>query len=178
MASCQIICEQIIGKNYDQAHNFSLTVLLKSFKEPLAKEVIAEFTPYLESVLDAVRKATETCQAIPLPQTYVLPISQENHATGDGYPGFEQLSHEQKIALIEQVIADDIRPYIEMDGGGIQVINLLEDKELIISYEGNCSSCYSAIGTTLAYIQQMIHAKVSPHITVVPDIDPESFSFN
>ena len=68
-----------------------------------------------------------------------------------------------------------MRPYIALDAGGVEVINLLEDKEVIIAYQGSCTSCYSAIGTTLSYIQQVLRAKVHPSLVVVPDIDPQMF---
>ena len=81
-----------------------------------------------------------------------------------------ELTLKKKIAVIEQVLDQDIRPYIALDAGGVTVLNLLNDKELIIGYQGSCTSCYSSIGTTLSYIQQVIRAKVHPTIVVVPDI--------
>jgi NifU-like protein len=56
-----------------------------------------------------------------------------------------------------------------LDAGGVTVVNLINDKELLISYQGACTSCYSSIGATLSYIQQVIRAKIHPDITVVPD---------
>lgn len=64
-----------------------------------------------------------------------------------------------------------MRPYIALDAGGIEVINLIEDKQVIIAYQGSCTSCYSSIGTTLSYIQQTLRAKVHPDLVVIPDMD-------
>ncbi len=87
-----------------------------------------------------------------------------------GYPGWETLSQNQKIALIEEVIARDIRPYIELDAGGVKVLDLINDREVMIAYQGSCTSCFSATGTTLAFIQQVLRGKVHPSLLVVPDL--------
>ena len=81
-----------------------------------------------------------------------------------------ELSLKKKIAVIEEVMDRDIRPYIALDGGGVTVLNLIGDKELSIAYQGSCTSCYSSIGTTLSYIQQVLRAKVHPDIVVVPEM--------
>jgi len=87
-----------------------------------------------------------------------------------GYPGWVDLTIKQKIALIEEVVASDIRPYIELDAGNVQILNLLNDREVIIAYQGSCTSCFSATGTTLSYIQQILRAKLHPELIVIPDL--------
>ncbi len=83
----------------------------------------------------------------------------------------DQFAHEQKLAVIEKVLDEDVRPYIELDEGGIEVQALIHDKELIIGYTGNCTSCYSSIGSTLSTIQQIVQSKVHPDLKVVPNLD-------
>ncbi|MDB6081949.1 MAG: hypothetical protein JWO53_1221, partial [Chlamydiia bacterium] len=86
-----------------------------------------------------------------------------------GYPGFKDLAIKQKIALIEEVIAKEIRPYIELDAGGVAVMNII-DNEVIIAYSGACTSCHSSTGATLSYIQQTLRAMLDPDIVVTPDL--------
>jgi NifU-like protein len=76
----------------------------------------------------------------------------------------------QKLQVLEKVMDQQVRPYIALDGGGVEVINLLNDREVIISYQGNCTSCFSAVGATLSYIQQVVKAKVHPSLVVVPNL--------
>ena len=64
-----------------------------------------------------------------------------------------------------------MRPYIALDAGGVEVLNLVDDHQVLIAYQGSCTSCYSAVGTTLSYIQQVLRNKVHPSLVVVPDID-------
>jgi NifU-like protein len=82
----------------------------------------------------------------------------------------------KKLALIEEILDRDLRPYIALDAGGVQVLNILNNTEIVIAYTGSCTSCYSSVGTTLSYIQQVFRAKIHPDIKVTPDIDWEAFN--
>jgi NifU-like protein len=90
-------------------------------------------------------------------------------ATGP-YPGWKELPTKEKIALIEEIIDKEIRPYIELDAGGIQILNLIDEKELIIAYQGACTSCHSATGATLNAIAQILQARIDPELIVTPDL--------
>ncbi len=82
-----------------------------------------------------------------------------------------ELSQEKKLAVIEAVLDEEVRPYVELDAGGIVVQQLIDDKELAIAYQGACTSCFSAIGTMLSTIQQIVQTKVHPELIVVPNMD-------
>ncbi|MCP4265610.1 MAG: NifU family protein, partial [Candidatus Brocadiaceae bacterium] len=64
-------------------------------------------------------------------------------------------------------IDKEIRPYIELDAGGIQ-IHELKDFELFISYEGACTSCHAATGSTLSAIQNILKSRIHPDLFVTP----------
>jgi NifU-like protein len=107
---------------------------------------------------------------IPLPEAYVSPMPAEiGESLEGGYPGWSELSQVKKLAVIEQVISQEVRPYIELDGGGVELVDLIEGREVIIAYQGNCTSCFSSTGATLSYIQQVLRAKISQDLVVVPD---------
>jgi NifU-like protein len=110
---------------------------------------------------------------IPLSATYVSPIPQTEG--GSGYPGWLSLSHEKKLAVIEEILNEEVRPYVELDAGGIEVQELINDKELIIAYKGSCTSCFSAIGATLSTIQHIVQTKIHPTLIVVPNMDALHF---
>ncbi len=81
------------------------------------------------------------------------------------------MPHAQKLAVIEQVMDEHIRPYIALDAGGIDIVGLSEHRELTVTYKGSCTSCYSSVGATLSAIQGILRAKVHPEIVVTPDFD-------
>ena len=51
-----------------------------------------------------------------------------------------KLSNIQKIKLIEETIAREIRPALNKDGGDIELIDV-EGSRVLVSPRGNCSSC-------------------------------------
>ncbi|MDR3624510.1 MAG: NifU family protein [Chlamydiales bacterium] len=175
IAAAEGAVELLIHKYYDQARRIGADLIDKHLRDK--PDVIAfpeEVAGILNLVVDAIDEAVEKCSDIVLPAAYVSPVPHDIEVVEGGYPGFDALSREQKISVIEQVIANDVRPYIELDGGGIDVINLIHDREVIISYKGSCTSCFSSTGATLSYIQQIIQAKVHPDLTVVPDFTIEA----
>lgn len=169
------LCALAIGKNYVQAERISFDLLEQELKgkntpEPFPPEAV----PYVHLALSALSAACEECYDIPVTEEYMaspLPLSE---ISGEGYPGWEHLAFKEKLSVIEKVLDEDIRPYIAMDAGGIQVIGF-ENNVVKISYQGTCTSCYSATGATLSAIQQLLRAKISPELSVEPDLENLEF---
>lgn len=173
IGAAEATCELLVGKNYAQARRIGADLIDKHVRDRSDTPAFPKEThPHLNLILEAIDSAAEQCTDIPLPETYVAaPVPAEmSEVLPGGYPGWMELSLKKKIAVIEQVLDQDVRPYIALDAGGVSVLNLLNDKELIIAYQGSCTSCYSSIGTTLSYIQQVLKAKVHPDLVVVPDL--------
>ena len=173
IGACEAACELLIGKNYDQAKRISAELLDKQLRDhPDDPAFPNESHPYLNFVLQAIENGSEQCTDLPLAISYLAPPAPLNigEVLEGGYSGWQNLSINQKLAVIEEVIARDVRPYIELDAGGVEVINLIQDREVIIAYKGACTSCFSATGTTLSYIQKILKAKVHPDLIVIPDV--------
>ncbi|OJU82012.1 MAG: [Fe-S]-binding protein [Chlamydia sp. 32-24] len=173
IGASDIACDLIVGKNYDQARRMSTDLIEKEAQDKHDKESFPKETyPHLNLILSAIEKAAEQCMDIPFAINYETPVPNDlSVIDGEGYPGWKDLPLRKKLEVIEEVLDKDIRPYIALDNGGVTVLNLIQDKELVIAYQGSCTSCYSSIGTTLSYIQQVIRAKVDPNLTVVPNLD-------
>jgi len=170
IGAADIACELLIRKNYDQARRLSADLIDKQVRD---KSDCAAFPDdvslYLNLVLFAIEEAAMQCMDIPISDGYVsTPVMSVDE--GGGYPGWAELSQKQKISVIEEVIASDIRPYIELDAGGVQIVDLIDNKELVISYQGSCTTCYSATGSTLSAIQQILRAKISQDLFVTPKL--------
>jgi Fe-S cluster biogenesis protein NfuA len=75
-------------------------------------------------------------------------------------------SDDPKIAQINELLDDRIRPYLAGDGGWLEVLEL-EDDTLKIRYEGACGSCPSSLTGTLMAIENMIREEIDPAISVV-----------
>lgn len=173
IGAAEIACELVIGKNYDQARRIGADLIDKQVRDrPDEPAFPNETSPHLNIVLEAIDHAAESCTDISLAPNYVAPPAPLDigEVLEGGYPGWETLSKGQKLSLIEEIIARDIRPYIELDAGGIKILDLLNGNEVHIAYQGSCTSCFSATGTTLSFIQQVLRGKVHPSLVVVPDL--------
>lgn len=76
------------------------------------------------------------------------------------------LSDDPKIAEINAILDDRIRPYLASDGGWLEIVSL-EGNILQIRYEGACGSCPSSLTGTLMAIENMIKEEINPDIEVV-----------
>ncbi len=75
-------------------------------------------------------------------------------------------SDDPKLAQINELLDERIRPYLASDGGWLEIIELA-DNTLKIRYEGACGSCPSSLTGTLMAIENMIKEEVDPNISVV-----------
>lgn len=177
LGAAEVAVDLIMRKNYDQASRVSADLMDKHVADKTGQTAFpTEAFPYMNLVLTALDQALEKCRDIPLPENYVVSPVQKEGEEQTQYPGWKELSTIQKIAVLEEVIEKDIRPYIELDAGGIKILELKEDKELVIAYQGACTSCYSATGATLNAIQQILRSKVYPDLIVTPDLSFLTYS--
>jgi len=75
-------------------------------------------------------------------------------------------SDDPKLAQINELLDERIRPYLAGDGGWLEVLELDEANTLKIRYEGACGSCPSSLTGTLMAIENMIKDEIDPEITV------------
>ena len=79
----------------------------------------------------------------------------------------ENLSQKIEDAL------DELRPYLETDGGGIALIDVTDDMVVKLKYLGACSSCSMSMSTFKAGVEQAI-LKAAPGISKVEVINMPS----
>ena len=171
IGALEAACQFLLRKNYDQARRLSADLIDREVRDRPEQEAFPiEFYSYLNVVLEAIEQAAEQCTDIPIDETELVSPLPPDMMSGKSVEGWETLSQREKLSIIEQVIQTDIRPYIELDAGGIQIVDLSDDHQLTIAYQGSCTSCHSATGSTLSAIQHILQAKVYPAIRVIPDL--------
>ncbi len=169
IGAAEAACEILIRKNYNQAMRLPAELIDKQVRDKNDIPAFPEETHvYLNLVLGAIEEAAEQCLDIPFEESYVPTPLESKSETGEGYPGWAGLSREQKITVIEEIVATEIRPYIELDAGGVQIVDLVNERELIIAYEGACTTCHSATGATLNAIQEILRNKIDKNLVIVP----------
>ena len=76
------------------------------------------------------------------------------------------LSDDPRLARINEILDERIRPYLASDGGWLEVLSL-DEHTLTIHYQGACGSCPSSLSGTLMAIENMIKQEIDPDIEVV-----------
>ena len=82
-----------------------------------------------------------------------------------GSAGAAAQDTDPKRQKIEDLLDQNIRPYLQMDGGDVQVVSFV-DKTLSISYRGACGGCPGAAFGTLRAIENVLRDKYDPDIVV------------
>ncbi len=72
---------------------------------------------------------------------------------------------QQRLYMINGVLDEQIRPYLQGDGGDLFVLGL-EGNRLTVHYQGACGSCPSSMSGTLVSIEQLLKT-IEPDIEVV-----------
>lgn len=177
IGAAEAASELVIGKNYDQARRMSADIIDQYLRDKGDIPAFPEETfAHLNFVICTIDEVAEQCGDIPFADTYVAtPIDPTTNLEQREYPGWKELTIPQKTTIIEEVIANEIRPFVELDAGGVEIVEVTKDDQVTIRYKGNCTTCYSAIGGTLSAITRIMQTRISPTITVVPDMSSLEF---
>jgi Fe-S cluster biogenesis protein NfuA len=75
---------------------------------------------------------------------------------------------EHKNSLIERIetALNDVRPFLRVDGGDIEVVDVTDDMVVQVKWKGMCESCSMSTMTMKAGIEQAIKSKM-PEINSV-----------
>ncbi len=76
-----------------------------------------------------------------------------------------QESSDPRLVQINQMLDEQVRPYLLADGGGLKVLGL-DGNRLKIHYQGSCGTCPTATSGTLYAIESMVK-RIDPEIQVV-----------
>ena len=170
IAAADIACQLVLRKSYDQASRIRADLIDQEARDQKEKKAFPpECTLYLYQVVSAMDLAVKQCLDIPYAEEYAAtPIALDADETRQIIENFFELPKDQQIKLIEEIVDQEIRPYIELDAGGIEIQDLI-GVEVKITYAGSCVECPSAIGSTLSAIQKILQNRIHPSLTVTPE---------
>jgi NifU-like protein len=172
IGAAQAVSEMLVGKNYKQAERVHADHVDHYLRDHVDMPAFPDETSgHLNLVIDAIYSTAQQCEDIIIDHTPPSPFGHDHdqHYQNSPHPQWDVMSVKERIALIEEILDKEIRPFIALDEGGIEVMNLVDEFELIIAYQGACTSCASSTGSTLTAIQQILRERVHPQITVIPD---------
>ncbi|NHN27048.1 NifU family protein [Flavobacterium jejuense] len=78
------------------------------------------------------------------------------------------MNKEEIVLNIEKAL-NEIRPFLNSDGGDISLVEVIDDKHVKVRLEGACTSCSLSISTMKAGVETTIK-KYVPQIETVENI--------
>jgi NFU1 iron-sulfur cluster scaffold homolog, mitochondrial len=72
---------------------------------------------------------------------------------------------QQRLETINILLDEEVRPYLQNDGGDLHVLGL-DGNKLSVHYQGACGTCPSSISGTLRGIQNMLRS-IEPDLEVI-----------
>jgi Fe-S cluster biogenesis protein NfuA len=81
----------------------------------------------------------------------------------------EQMTKEELIVKIERVL-DQIRPYLQQDGGDIKFVELTQENVVNVELQGACGSCPYSLMTLKGGVENAVK-KALPQIKSVEAVN-------
>ena len=115
---------------------------------------------YLVDILDQTRKEMDEEK-----------MKAAADAMNAGGGNFEEMTLVQQIKAVDAIIDENVRQFLIMDGGNMEIIDIKKSDEYIdiyIRYLGACDGCSSSATGTLYAIESTLKEKLSSKIRVLP----------
>ncbi len=118
----------------------------------------AEWSELLREIADPIRDA-EIDDA-------TVEVSSDGQGADDGDDDEEKPGMDDpRMPQIQEIIKEEILPFLQGDGGGLTIKGLVDD-ELLIQYEGACGTCPASFTGTLMAIENLLQSEVDPELRV------------
>jgi NifU-like protein len=76
-----------------------------------------------------------------------------------------KLTNIQKIKLIEETLQREIKPALEKDGGGIELVDV-DGNAVSVKLHGACATCSASQVTLKHYVEEKLKELVAPELIV------------
>jgi NifU-like protein len=176
MAMGEVLCEKARGNKLEDVLCISLydidVNLRDTPEQPSTAAPVEEAYANLEPLLKTAEDSYASAKAL------ALASIQMKKSEASRPSAFEELterdekwlaqSKDAQIHQIDTIIARDIRPGLNMDGGDMEIVDIEEGRKLTIRYQGACGGCGSATGATLSYIEDTLRRELFGAIQVIP----------
>ncbi|MDP5337473.1 MAG: Fe-S cluster assembly protein NifU [Nodularia sp. (in: cyanobacteria)] len=112
----------------------------------------------LANIDDIIRDVKEKA-AVPALNNHSVGVAQSNQQSP------RPLTNVQRIALIQKVLDEEVRPVLIADGGDVELYDVEGDKVKVI-LQGACGSCSSSTATLKIAIEARLQDRVSKNLVV------------
>ncbi len=92
-------------------------------------------------------------------------MTQNNDSKTEEKIDFLKLEVDEQVRLIDDALSEQVYMALEMDGGGMEIMDI-EGTDILIRYHGACGGCPISESGTLVFIEQTLKEKVDERIQV------------
>ena len=169
IAAAEVACELALRKTYDQASRISVELLDQHVRDRKDRSAFPPSAqPFLLQITAAILRAVHQCKDIPFAAVYEDTPLQGEALSPERIAQWDEMAPQTQKEVVASVVDREVRPYVELDAGGVDVLEVLGGREVKIAYQGSCTTCPSSQGSTLSAIQQILRAKIHPDLRLTP----------
>jgi Fe-S cluster biogenesis protein NfuA len=154
------LCEDPVAKRLFEIEDV-VSIFFVSNVVTVTKDPFADWSILVPRVAQVLEEATEGMEsAIQRPTSPVLRPLQDKHDEA-----FLERTLEEKMAIVNAVFDEAVRPGLANDGGGLHLLDVI-GQVVRVQYQGACGSCPSAASGTLFFIENVLRSQVHPDLEV------------
>ncbi len=175
----ETLCQMVKGLTIPEACSLTGNDVESSLRDNPDEPAVPENKLAAFSAVDELLKQVSENYPEAKALAQATSTAKEKAGEGDGESSMEKLSMmeqawlaldpEQQIQQVNLVLDEKVRPALMADGGNVLVQKVIDNKKIIIQYQGACGSCGSSVGGTLAFIEQNLRNAIYNELVVVPD---------
>lgn len=160
----RVLCEDPVAKRLFEIEEV-VSVFFVSNVVTVTKDPFGDWSVLIPRINQVLEEATEGFE--PASTTRATPTSPSlpNMEGAMTDPGFFEKSYDDKVAKINSIFDEAVRPGLASDGGGLVLVEIV-DKIVRIQYQGACGSCPSSTAGTLSFIENVLRGRIHPDLEV------------
>lgn len=170
------LCGRMVGKSVSELSEIATEQLEIPLRDQPDLPALAPDSPEMQSIpqlLQILQSNYPEKRMIALAARKAMESSQLRTSSAEGRAEADKewlaLDTSERLRRIQTCLDKHVRQALNMDGGDIEIIELLNDTHLRVRYQGACSSCGSSVGGTLIYIENQLRDFVHYNLTVEPE---------
>jgi Fe-S cluster biogenesis protein NfuA len=159
----RLLCEDPVAKALFEIEEV-VSVFFVSNVATVTKDPFADWGVLVPRIIQVLESVEAPQQASVRTSPFASPQAPAaGEATID--ERFFERSYDEKMSFVNTVFDETVRPGLASDGGGLQLVEIV-DKIVRIEYQGACGSCPSSTSGTLFYIEGILRSRVHPELIV------------
>lgn len=175
-ALADTLCEHLQGKAIEFLEKTNVHNLEKELRDDPEKPAFPAAATEVQSLAKLIQKLVDSYpekKAIALAACETMEQVKYRTQTVEGRNEADKewaaLSQEERLQKIADCLHVNVRSTLQMDGGDLEILGMLDDTHVKIRFQGACAGCSASSGGTLYYIEDQLRDNVYYNLNVVPE---------